>query len=279
MPALMAKRSSSERCAIRRELHRRRKLAASSKGGIVKKSSANQSSAFSSSADEPAGPATKKPSSMTMPMPRPRSGVAMSPASIPQHAPAAVATKKQLAAVAKEIAASVPPGQVAKRCTAPPRRSALIPTASGMKMKVMPSAATRPRSPVVLLLYFCSACFQFFRPNFGQIFVKIHLKFKFWFCNFVRDLTEIFEMAEFRPSRLGAKKNANRKPKHRRTHAGILPTGHCLLLWLAARVVSDAADDGYVHVIYDGNFPRDDPLRTVRVAMDDVRSMPAIVQS
>ncbi|XBH95647.1 hypothetical protein VPH35_086175 [Triticum aestivum] len=220
MPALMAKRSSSERCAIRRELHRRRKLAAAPKGGIVKKSSANQSSAstHNSSADEPAGPATKKPSSMIMPMPRPRAGVAMSPASILQHAPATVATKKQHAAVAKEIA-YVP---IAKRCTAPPRRSALIPTASAMK--VMPSAATRPRSP--------------------STWVKKGMTVKV------------------------------------RTRAGILPTGHCLLLWLAARVVSDtAADDGYVEVIYDGNFPRDDPLRTVRVAMDDVRSMPAIVES
>lgn len=68
---------------------------------------------------------------------------------------------------------------------------------------------------VVRLLHFCSACFQFFRLNFVPISVKFCLKFKFWFCNFVRDLTKFFEMAEFRPSRPGAKKNANRKPKRR----------------------------------------------------------------
>uniref|UniRef100_A0A453ELH0 Uncharacterized protein n=1 Tax=Aegilops tauschii subsp. strangulata TaxID=200361 RepID=A0A453ELH0_AEGTS len=64
-----------------------------------------------------------------------------------------------------------------------------------------------------------------------------------------------------------------------RTRAGMVPTGQCLVLWLAARVVSDAADDGFLEVMYSGNFPRDDPLRTVRVAMDDVRSMPAIGES
>ncbi|XBI44992.1 hypothetical protein VPH35_109567 [Triticum aestivum] len=195
MSALMAKRSSSEHWTIRLELHRRRKLAAAPKGGIVKESSTNQSSASSHnlSTDE----------------------LAVGP-----HVPAAAATKKQHATGAKEIA-YVLIGQVAKRCTAPPRRSALIPTASGMK--VMPSAATRPRSP--------------------STWVKKGMTVKV------------------------------------RTHAGILPTGHCLLLWLAARIVSDATDDGYVQVIYDGNFPRDDPLQTMRVAMDDVRSMPAIVQS
>ncbi|BAT01727.1 Os07g0512800 [Oryza sativa Japonica Group] len=45
-----------------------------------------------------------------------------------------------------------------------------------------------------------------------------------------------------------------------------------LVLWLGAVVVSDAdADDGHLKVIYNGNFPRDDPLRTVRVAVKDVK--------
>ena len=132
MLALMAKRSSLERCVIRRELHRRRKLAAAPKGGIVKKSSANQSSAstHNSSADEPA---TKKPTS------RPQAGVATSLASILLHTPAAVATKKQIAAVAKEIASTVPLGHVVNRFNAPPRRLTLIPAASKMKV----SAAKR----------------------------------------------------------------------------------------------------------------------------------------
>uniref|UniRef100_A0A8I7BE28 Uncharacterized protein n=1 Tax=Hordeum vulgare subsp. vulgare TaxID=112509 RepID=A0A8I7BE28_HORVV len=217
MPALMAKRSSSGLCAIRRELQRRRKLpaAAAPKGGIAKKSSAQHSSACAS---------IKKPSS----------------ASILQHAPVAVADKKQqlagaakgTSAAAKEIS-SVPLGQVATRCTAPPRRSASIPPASSGAdtttgaeyIKNMPTTATRPR-----------------------------------------------------PSSIWVKKGMAVKV---RTRAGILPTGHCLVLWLGARVVSDVAadDNGYVEVIYNGNFPRDDPLRTVRVAMDDVRSMPAVVES
>ncbi|EAZ04074.1 hypothetical protein OsI_26213 [Oryza sativa Indica Group] len=43
-----------------------------------------------------------------------------------------------------------------------------------------------------------------------------------------------------------------------------------LVMWLGAVVVSDA-DDGHLAVIYNGNFPRDDPFRTVRVAVKDVK--------
>ncbi|KAE8801657.1 hypothetical protein D1007_22688 [Hordeum vulgare] len=268
MPALIAKRSSSGLCAIRRELRQRRKLAAAPKGGIAKKSSAQQSSACASiqkkpSADEPAaGPATTKPPSM--PMPRPRAGDAMPSASILQHAPAGVAsTKKELAVVAKgdggaanskEIV-SVPMGQITKRCTAPPRRSALNPTASKMKVSIgkasagVPNKSTSPPPPRR------SAPIP---PASGGAY-----------------------STELSAATTGAgyiKKGMTVKV---RTRAGILPTGHCLVLWLGARIVSDAAadDDGYVEVIYDGNFPRDDPLRTVRVAMDDVRSMPAVAES
>ncbi|XBH73903.1 hypothetical protein VPH35_100941 [Triticum aestivum] len=246
MPALMAKRSSSERCAIRRELHRRRKLAAAPKGGIVKKSSAQQSSAPSihnASADEPAGSATSKAPSM--PKPRARAGGATSPASILQHAPAAVATNKQHAAMAKEIAASAPLGQVANRCTAPPRRSALIPTASKMKVSAgVPNKSAAPPPPSRSLELSAKMPSAAARPRSPSIRVKKGMTVKV------------------------------------RTRAGILPTGHCLLLWLAARVVSDAAaDDGFLDVMYNGNFPSDDPSRTVRVAMEDVRSMPAVGES
>ncbi|BAT01747.1 Os07g0514700 [Oryza sativa Japonica Group] len=44
-----------------------------------------------------------------------------------------------------------------------------------------------------------------------------------------------------------------------------------LVMWLGAVVVSDADDDGHLEVIYNGNFPRDDPFRTVRVAVKDVK--------
>ncbi|XBI85448.1 hypothetical protein VPH35_093587 [Triticum aestivum] len=259
MPALMAKRSSSERCAIRRELHRRRKLAAAPNGGIAKKSSTAASIQKKLSADEPAGPATTKPLSMNMPIPRPRAGVATSPASILQHAPAAVATKNknQPAAVAKgdgaaakEIA-SVPPGQIAKRCTAPPRRSALNPAVSSMKVSAVKRVSGVPNKST-------SPCLS---STAGAAYIK--------------NMPGI--PARPRSSSISVKKGMTVKV---RTHAGMLPTGHCLVLWLAARVVSDAAyDDGFLEVMYDGNFPRDDPSRTVRVAMDDVRSMPAVVES
>uniref|UniRef100_A0A0D9WZE8 Uncharacterized protein n=1 Tax=Leersia perrieri TaxID=77586 RepID=A0A0D9WZE8_9ORYZ len=44
-----------------------------------------------------------------------------------------------------------------------------------------------------------------------------------------------------------------------------------LVMWLGAVVVSDADDDGHLEVVYSGNFPRDDPFCTVRVAVKDVK--------
>uniref|UniRef100_A0A0E0AKI4 Uncharacterized protein n=1 Tax=Oryza glumipatula TaxID=40148 RepID=A0A0E0AKI4_9ORYZ len=56
-----------------------------------------------------------------------------------------------------------------------------------------------------------------------------------------------------------------------RTQVGRLGTTALrLVMWLGAVVVSDA-DDGHLEVIYNGNFPRDDPFRTVRVAVKDVQ--------
>uniref|UniRef100_M8D2K2 Uncharacterized protein n=1 Tax=Aegilops tauschii TaxID=37682 RepID=M8D2K2_AEGTA len=201
MPALTAKRASSERCAIRRELHRRRKLAAAPKGGIISKDASIQS----------------KPSSLHA---HARGGVAM-PSASTLHAPALVAA-----------CAPTATGEVTKRrCTTPPRRPAPAPS----------RAATRETST------------QDTTPRAEHVKKKMP------------------------SSSIRVKKGMTVKV---RTRAGILPTGHCPLLWLAARVVSDAADDdGYIEVIYNGNFPCDDPFRTVRVAMDDVRSMPAIVES
>uniref|UniRef100_A0A453M8M2 Uncharacterized protein n=1 Tax=Aegilops tauschii subsp. strangulata TaxID=200361 RepID=A0A453M8M2_AEGTS len=268
MPALMAKRASSERCAIRRELHRRRKLTVAPKGGIVKKSSTAASIQKKPSADEPAGPATTKPSSM--PMPRPRAGVATSPASILQHAPVAVATKKQQLAVvakgtgaaAKETAASVPLGQVAKRCTAPPRRSALIPAASKMRVSAVKRVSGVPSKSA-------SPC-----PSDSSGADTTELSATAG-AAYIKNMPTI--PARPRSSSISVKKGMTVKV---RTRAGMLPTGHCLVLWLAARVVSAAADDdGFLDVMYNGNFPRDDPSRTVRVAMDDVRSMPAVGES
>uniref|UniRef100_I1QB18 Uncharacterized protein n=1 Tax=Oryza glaberrima TaxID=4538 RepID=I1QB18_ORYGL len=51
---------------------------------------------------------------------------------------------------------------------------------------------------------------------------------------------------------------------------GTSTTALRLVMWLGAVVVSDA-DDGHLEVIYNGNFPRDDPFRTVRVAVKDVK--------
>jgi hypothetical protein len=55
---------------------------------------------------------------------------------------------------------------------------------------------------------------------------------------------------------------------------GTTPSGLRLFIWLSAVVVSDA-EDGYFEVLYNGNFPRDDPFRTVRVPRDQVKKMPS----
>ncbi|KAF0908797.1 hypothetical protein E2562_028599 [Oryza meyeriana var. granulata] len=61
-----------------------------------------------------------------------------------------------------------------------------------------------------------------------------------------------------------------------RTPVGrLLPSTLRLVIWLGAVVVSTANDDGHLDVIYNGNFPRDDPFRTVRVATKDVK-FPAV---
>jgi hypothetical protein len=73
--------------------------------------------------------------------------------------------------------------------------------------------------------------------------------------------------ADFEPIKQGAKVCV-------RTPIGTTPSGLRLSIWLSAVVVSDA-EDGYFEVLYNGNFPRDDPSRTVRVARDQVKKMPS----
>jgi hypothetical protein len=57
-----------------------------------------------------------------------------------------------------------------------------------------------------------------------------------------------------------------------RTPMGTTPKGLRLFNCLSAVVVSDA-EDGYFEVMYNGDFPLDDPFRTVRVARDQVKKM------
>ena len=59
-----------------------------------------------------------------------------------------------------------------------------------------------------------------------------------------------------------------------RTQMGTMPTGLRLFIWLSAVVVSHL-EHGSLEVMYNGDFPRDDPFRTVRVARDQVKSMPS----
>ena len=55
-----------------------------------------------------------------------------------------------------------------------------------------------------------------------------------------------------------------------RTLLANLPTGERLFFSRNAVTVSDT-EDGYIEVLYNGNYPPDDPSRPVRVAVDDVK--------
>jgi hypothetical protein len=55
-----------------------------------------------------------------------------------------------------------------------------------------------------------------------------------------------------------------------RTPTGTTPRGVRIFIMLSAVVVSDA-EDGYLEVMYNGDFPRDN----VRVARDQVKKMPS----
>jgi hypothetical protein len=59
-----------------------------------------------------------------------------------------------------------------------------------------------------------------------------------------------------------------------RTPTGTTPRGVRIFIMLSAVVVSDA-EDGYLEVMYNGGFPRDNPFRGVRVARDQVKKMPS----
>ncbi|EEC75762.1 hypothetical protein OsI_12660 [Oryza sativa Indica Group] len=59
-----------------------------------------------------------------------------------------------------------------------------------------------------------------------------------------------------------------------RTRVGKLPGGRQLVLWLSAVVVS-AAEEGYLTVVYKGDFPPGDPFQTVRVARKDTKKITA----
>ncbi|KAF0922561.1 hypothetical protein E2562_038031 [Oryza meyeriana var. granulata] len=60
-----------------------------------------------------------------------------------------------------------------------------------------------------------------------------------------------------------------------RTPVGKLRGGKRLVLWLSAVVVS-AAEEGYLTVVYKGNFPPEDPFQTVRVARQETKKMAAM---
>uniref|UniRef100_A0A0D9VWH1 Uncharacterized protein n=1 Tax=Leersia perrieri TaxID=77586 RepID=A0A0D9VWH1_9ORYZ len=58
-----------------------------------------------------------------------------------------------------------------------------------------------------------------------------------------------------------------------RTRVGKLRGGKTLVLWLSAVVVSATDEEGYLTVLYNGNFPPEDLFKTVRVARQETKRM------
>ncbi|KAM3400849.1 hypothetical protein ACQJBY_005591 [Aegilops geniculata] len=268
MPASMwKKRTSPGLREIHRELDRRRKLAVAAKGRVAMKSPAVQPPPRRSMVLIP----SVSPGAATMELANPTGdGVAKKCSTRPlplPHRPALapLATAK---AASKKIA-YLDMGEAEQRRTAPPRRDPLIPTASTVNVK-LPVVANRgipkrcsapPPSPwpcqSALTRHAPAATMKL--PSSGSSTSEAEYSKKTSSAQIPR-----------RCSSTSVKKGT---PVKVRTLLANLPTGERLFFSRNAVTFSDA-EDGYIEVLYNGNYPPDDPSRAVRVAMDRIKTMP-----
>ncbi|KAK1617633.1 hypothetical protein QYE76_023150 [Lolium multiflorum] len=241
MPALMSKRPCAALREIHRELDRRRKLAAVAKGQIVKKSSPPP------------------------PIPNAATGAAIqkkSPAPIPRK-PAAAAAMKPLQ--------SIPLRDFAQRCTAQKRRD---PMPFAMKISGVASGGIQKSPAPILRKPAATAIVKTLLPMPHKPVEAATKKSSAptIAANKNSSTTSsrttpplVTPSAHFEPIQEGTTVSV-------RTPMGTTPTGLRLFNCLSAVVVSDA-EDGYFEVMYNGDFPLDDPFRTVRVPRDQVKKM------
>ena len=142
-------------------------------------------------------------------------------------------------------------GEAEQRRTAPPRRDPLIPTASTVKVPKRCSAP--PPSPCQSALISHAPPATIKLPSSGSSTAEAVYSMKTPSAPIPRRCSSI-------PVRKGT-------PVKVRTLLANLPTGERLFFSRNAVTVSDT-EDGYIEVLYNGNYPPDDPSRAVRVAMD-----------
>jgi hypothetical protein len=244
MPALMSKRPSAALGEIHRELDRRRKLAVMAKGRIVKKSSA------------------------LPPIPKGATGAIIQkpPTPIPRR-PAGAASKKPSMPRPRAPAISyVPLEEAPKRCTAPKGR----PTPFAMNVsRIQKSPAPIPHEPAGAAIKNLSL------PPMAMPAAEVATKKSYAPPPPPPPRSASVQISRTTPPLLPSSADVEHIQKETtvyvRTPVGTLPTGLRLFIWLSAVVISDA-EDGYLEVMYKGDFPRDDPFRTVRVAKDQVKS-------
>uniref|UniRef100_A0ACD5YMF7 Uncharacterized protein n=1 Tax=Avena sativa TaxID=4498 RepID=A0ACD5YMF7_AVESA len=258
MPALTSTRPSAVQGEIHRELDQRRKLAAVAKGRIMKNSSAP-----SSIRNAAAGAVIQN-----------------KPAPIP-HEPARAATKNPSLSTPRAPAiAYLQLGEAPKRHTAPKGRPAGIPfprkQGNPEAARVDPARACRSghQEPVL-------ASMPMPHKSAEAATKKSSAPISHAPARVANKKPSSAPIPETTPPLLPstpASESVKRGSTVRvRTPVGTLPTGLCLVLWLSARVITDA-EDGYLEVIYNGDFPRDDPFRTVRVARDQGEANPNSAQ-
>uniref|UniRef100_A0A452Y446 Uncharacterized protein n=1 Tax=Aegilops tauschii subsp. strangulata TaxID=200361 RepID=A0A452Y446_AEGTS len=152
-----------------------------------------------------------------------------------------------------------------KRRTAPPRRDPLMPTASAVKVPVVANGGIRKRSSAPPP----SPCQSALIPRAPAATMKLPSSSS---STSEAEYSKKTSSAPIprRCSSISVKKGT---PVKVRTLLANLPTGERLVFSLNAVAVSDPKD-GYIDVLYNGNYPPDDPSRPVRVAVDDVKTMP-----
>jgi hypothetical protein len=154
---------------------------------------------------------------------------------------------------------AIPLGELTTRCTAPKRRDPLMPFA--MKVSGVASGGVQKRPAPILDERAEAAKKNPFLPMSHKPAEAATKKSSAPISQTTPPL--VTSSADSEPIQKGTRVRV-------RTPTGTTPRGVRIFIMLSAVVVSDA-EDGYLEVKYNGDFPRDN----VRVARDQVKKMPS----
>jgi hypothetical protein len=158
---------------------------------------------------------------------------------------------------------AIPLGELTTRCTAPKRRHPLMPFT--MKVSDVTSGGFQKSSEPILDERAGAAKKNQFLPVSHKPAEAATKKSSSPISRTTPPL--VTSSADSEPIQKGTRVRV-------RTPTGTTPRGVRIFIMLSAVVVSDA-EDGYLEVMYNGGFPRDNPFRGVRVARDQVKKMPS----